>query len=173
MNQNISTLMDGEMSDEDAEFLLDRIKNDKQAQQEWLAFHLIGDVLRQPDHVTPCFIKNFSERLRTEPTILAPQAKRDSKTRYFAMSAVASIMAMAFLAWVSVQVDGGQLDRQPQQLALKLPDSLPLNNNLNNLSSDGMDDYLLAHHEYSPSTDVRGASSYIHTVSLVNTGTGR
>ncbi|MGV8933000.1 MAG: sigma-E factor negative regulatory protein [Gallionellaceae bacterium] len=170
MNQNISTLMDGEMSDEEAIVLLGRIKSDVQAQQEWRTFHLIGDVLRQPDHITPYFGDKFAERLRAEPTILAPQSRRDSKASYFAMSAVASIMAMAFLAWVSVQVDGGQLDRQSQQLALKMPDSLPLNNAL---SGEGMDDYLLAHHEYSPSTDVRGASSYIHTVSLVNTAAGR
>lgn len=170
MNQNISTLMDGEMSDEEAVVLLDRIKSDGQAHREWLTFHLIGDVLRQPDYIAPDFGADFFERLRAEPTILAPQARRDSRTSYFAMSAVASIMAMAFLAWVSVQVDGVQVVQQHEQLAQQIPETLPVSNALVN---DGMNDYLLAHHEFSPSSDVRGASSYIHTVSLLNTGADR
>jgi hypothetical protein len=36
-----------------------------------------------------------------------------------------------------------------------------------------MNDYLLAHQEYSPSTDVRGASSYIRTVSVKQTVAGQ
>ena len=56
MKQNISTLMDGELCGEDAEALLGRIKRDPQARQEWLTYHLIGDLLRQPDYIHPDYI---------------------------------------------------------------------------------------------------------------------
>ena len=50
MKQNISTLMDGELSGDEAEMLLGRIKRHPDAQQEWLTYHLIGDAMRQPDY---------------------------------------------------------------------------------------------------------------------------
>jgi len=42
--------------------------------------------------------------------------------------------------------------------------SLPVNETVN--------DYLLAHQEFSPSTDMRGAASYIRTVAVRQTGAG-
>lgn len=170
MNQKISTLMDGEMNDEEAVILLGRIKNDSQGHNEWMTYHLIGDVMRQSERIPKNLDASFYARLHAEPTILAPQPGRESRTKYFAMSAVASIMAMAFLAWLSVQVDGKQSDQQSQKWAQQMPASISVSSPLVN---DGINDYLLAHHEYSPSTDVRGASSYIHTVSFANTGAGR
>jgi sigma-E factor negative regulatory protein RseA len=159
MKQNISTLMDGELSGDEAEVLLGKIKRHPEAQQEWLNYHLIGDILRQPDFIPADMSAAFFERLHAEPTVLAPQAQRSSKASFFALSAAASIMAMAFLAWVSVQVVTEPVIQQAQQRPSALrPANFPTN--------DSMNDYLLAHQEFSPSTDVRGASSYIRTVTV-------
>jgi sigma-E factor negative regulatory protein RseA len=108
----------------------------------------------------------FFERLHAEPTVLAPFNQRSSKVGFFALSAAASIMAMAFLAWLSVQVDAEPAVQQAQQRpsALRIA-SFPVN--------EGMNDYLLAHQEYSPSTDVRGASSYIRAVYAKQTVAGQ
>ena len=166
MKQNISTLMDGELCGDEAEVLLGKIKLHPEAQQEWLNYHLIGDALRQPDYLPSHMSAAFFERLQAEPTVLAPHTRRSSKASYFALSAAASIMAMAFLAWVSVQVVTEPAVQQAQQRpgalrAAKFP------------SNDSMNDYLLAHQEYSPSTDVRGASSYIRTVSVKQSVAGQ
>lgn len=171
MKQHISTLMDGEMSDEDAEILLDKIKYDAKAQQEWLSFHLIGDALRQSDGLSRGVGNSFFERLHAEPTVLAPQRKRTAKANLFAMSAVASIMAMAFLAWLSANIDSSQIVRPSQRLLVQQSaDDFRMAGNPVN---EGMNDYLQAHHEFSPGTDVRGATSFIHTVAFRNAGVGR
>jgi len=159
MKQNISTLMDGELSGDEADVLLGKIKRHPEAQQEWLNYHLIGDALRQPDYLPNHMSAGFFERLHAEPTVLAPHAQRSSKASFFALSAAASIMAMAFLAWVSVQVVTEPVIQQAQQRPSALrPANFPTN--------DSMNDYLLAHQEFSPGTDVRGASSYIRTVTV-------
>jgi sigma-E factor negative regulatory protein RseA len=166
MKQKISILMDGELSVEETELLLLRIKQHPEARQGWQDFHLISDALRQPDFVHKDISASIFERLKNEPTVLAPNSKRNSKTSYFAMSAVASIMAMAFLAWLSVQIDSVPLHQQALQAANEMrPANLPVNEKIN--------DYLLAHQEYSPSTDMRGASSYIRTVSFRQAGAGQ
>lgn len=155
--------MDGELGDDEAEALLGRIKLDPLAHQDWATFHLIGDVLRQPNYIPEDWGTAFSERLKNEPTVLAPHSRLKNKASYFAMSAVASIMAMALLAWVSVQIDSDPSVLQSKQLAGQYSNVL---NDPGASINEGMNDYLLAHHEYSPSTDVRGASSYIRTVAV-------
>lgn len=166
MKQTISTLMDGELCEEEAELLLGKIKLNSEAQQEWRFYHLIGDALRQPDYVPGDISAAIIERLHAEPTVLAPQMKRSSKASYFAMSAVASIMAVAFLAWLSVQIDNVPTFQQARQQSNSMRTaSLPAN--------EGVNDYLLAHQEYSPSSDVRGAASYIRTVAYDQQGVGK
>lgn len=157
MKQDISALMDGELCGDEAEVLLGKIKRHPEAQQEWLTYHLIGDALRQPDDISMNMNAAFAERLHAEPTVLAPHRRRSSIAGVFAMTAVASIMAIAFLAWLSVNLDSEsaiQMARQPANAESNV--SLPIN--------EAMNDYLLAHKEFSPSSDVRGAASYIRTV---------
>lgn len=163
MKQNISTLMDGELCGDEAEVLLSRITSHPEVRQEWLTYHLIGDVMRQPDYVPGALKSGFFERLHAEPTVLAPHRKRSAQADFFALSAVASIMAMAFLAWLSVQIDSEPVPRQ-SSAALS---------NANFPVNDSMNDYLLAHHEFSPATDMQGAASYIRTVADRQSGAGR
>jgi len=166
MKQNISILMDGELCGDDAEVLIGKLKRHPEAQQEWLTYHLIGDVLRQPDYLPNDLGAAFFERLHAEPTVLAPHTKSRSKASFVAMSAVASIMAMTFLAWSAVQNDSGPTLQQARQNSnTVLVASNPMN--------EGMDDYLLAHQEFSPGSDVRGAASYIRTVAVKNIVAGQ
>lgn len=172
MKQNISTLMDGELCGDEAEVLLGKIKHQPEARQEWLTYHLIGDALRQPDYIPSAMSAAFFERLQAESTVLAPHRQRSSKAGIFAMSAAASIMAMAFLAWLSVQIDTGPAVQQAQQRPNVLRTAnFPIDANFP--TNDSMNDYLLAHQEFSPSTDVRGAASYIRTVSAKQTVAGQ
>jgi sigma-E factor negative regulatory protein RseA len=166
MKEKISTLMDGELCGEEAEQLLAKIKRQPDAKQDWQAYHLIGDALRQPDYVCNDISAGIFARLQLEPTVLAPHAQRTSKAGYFAMSAVASIMAIAFLAWLSVKVDN-----QPVYLQAKQTVNLAPASSLS--ANDGVNDYLLAHQEYSPSSDVRGAASYIRTVTYNQSAAGQ
>lgn len=163
MKNQISLLMDGELCDEDAEALLVTLRGNADAGKEWSTYHLIGDVLRQPDYISRDFAGKLAQRLREEPTVLAPPVKSPSRLAYFAMSAVASVMAMAFLAWMAMHIDDGQSARKPIQFAQQ-PATQQFSGAV--AANEAVNDYLLAHHEYSPNTDVRGASSYLRTVSV-------
>lgn len=160
MKEHISALMDGELFDDEAEALLDKLKRDPVSHEEWLSFHLISDALRQPDHVHADISAAMRERLKAEPTVLAPHGRRDQKVRWFALSAAASVLALAVVAWLSAQVGP---DVAPQ-IAMQQPA-----NNIRPASAN-MDDYLMAHQEYSPSNSVEGMTPYIRTVASVQGG---
>lgn len=158
MKQNISALMDGELFDDEAEALLDKLKRDPESQAEWDAYHLIGDALRQPDQTHINISAALRQRLQAEPTVLAPRGRTGQNARWFALSAAASVMALALVTWLSVQVGSEpvqQMAMQQQPPALR-PASFAANKRMN--------DYLMAHQEFSPSADVQGAASYIRTV---------
>ncbi|MDO8991327.1 MAG: sigma-E factor negative regulatory protein [Sideroxyarcus sp.] len=157
MKQEISALMDGELFEDQADALLDKLKRHPEAQQDWENYHLIGDALRQPDHICRSFEASFHERLQAEPTIIAPYNRTSQRIRNFALSAAASVMALALVAWLSLQVGN---EPAPQLATVQ-------QNTISSVrpASSQADDYLAAHQEFSPSADVRGAASYIHAVS--------
>jgi sigma-E factor negative regulatory protein RseA len=156
MKQEISALMDGEMFEDQADAFLDRLKRHPDVQQDWESYHLIGDALRQPDHICKSFGKSFHERLQAEPTVFSPHNRTSHRARNFALSAVASVMALALVAWLSLQVGN---EPAPQVAAVQ-QDSI----SAIRPASAQADDYLTAHQEFSPSADVHGAASYIHAV---------
>jgi sigma-E factor negative regulatory protein RseA len=156
MRQEISALMDGEMYEDQADVFFDRLKRHPEARQDWESYHLIGDALRQPDHICQSFGKSFHEKLQAEPTVFAPHNRTSQRIRNFALSAVASVMALALVAWLSVQVGS---EPAPQVATVQ-----PGNAGAVRPASTQADDYLMAHQEFSPSADVHGAASYIHAV---------
>ncbi len=154
MKQEISVLMDGEMFEDEAELFFDKLKRNPRATQDWSVYHLIGDALRQPEHIHCDISPAFRERLQAEPTILAPHTRRPQRVKHYALSAVASVMALALVAWMSMQVAS---EPAPQLAAVQ-------HNNAVRPAAFQANDYLMAHQEFSPSADVQGAASYIHTV---------
>lgn len=155
MKQEISALMDGEMFEDEAEALLGKLKRNPDARHNWEVYHLIGDILRQPEHIRCGFSESFHQRLQAEPTILAPRHRAPQQLKYYALSAVASVMALALVAWLSVQIAAEpvvQMAAIPQQDSPVRP------------AAYHVDDYLMAHQEFSPSADVQTAAIYLHTV---------
>ena len=158
MKKEISVLMDGELFEDEAEVLLDRIKRDPATHKDWEIFHLIGDVLRQPEHIHCGLSKRVRKLMQDEPTVLAPRSRAvKQKVRAFALSAAASLLAIGVVAWMSLQISP-ELSPQlaMQQIAIR-PANLQIRSDAN--------DYLMAHQEFSPSTDMNGGASYVHTVS--------
>lgn len=156
MKQEISALMDGEMFEDQADIFFDKLRRQPEARQDWESYHLIGDALRQPDHICKGFGKSFHERLQAEPTVFAPYNRTSQRVRNFALSAVASVMALALVAWLSLQVGS---EPAPQVAAAQVPQD-----NAIKPASAQADDYLMAHQEFSPSADVHVAAPYIHAV---------
>ncbi len=156
MKQEISALMDGELFDDDAEAILDKLKRNPDIHDEWRTYHLISDVLRQPDQVHVNISSAVRERLQAEPTILAPHSRVSHNAKWFALSAVASVMALMLVAWLSVQIGSEAIP----QIAMQQSNAV----HSASLPANGLDDYLMAHQEFSPSVGVYGMTSYVHTV---------
>jgi sigma-E factor negative regulatory protein RseA len=154
MKQEISVLMDGEMFEDEADVFLDKLKRHPEVDRDWASYHLIGDALRQPDHVNRDFMAAFHDRLQAEPTILAPRRRQQQRIKQYALSAAASVMALALVAWLSMQV--GQ-EPAPQMASVQ-------QQNMVRPVAFHASDYLMAHQEFSPSADVQGAATYIHSV---------
>ncbi len=158
MKQEISALMDGELFEDEAEGLFDRIKRDSDTHHDWALYHLIGDVLRQPEHIHCDLSGRVRERMQDEPTVLVPRSRAvKQKMRTFALSAAASLVAVGVVAWMSLQITPEAAPQLAMQQTALRPASMQILPKSN--------DYLMAHQEFSPSTDMNGGASYIRTVS--------
>jgi sigma-E factor negative regulatory protein RseA len=158
MKLKISVLMDGELFEDEAASLLDHIKRGSDVHKDWEVYHLIGDVLRQPEHIHCDLSARVRERLQDEPTVLAPRGRAvKQRMRTIALSAAASLSAVGVVAWMSLQISPEVAPQMAMQQTALLPVSMQIRTNSN--------DYLIAHQEFSPSTDMNGGASYIRTVS--------
>jgi sigma-E factor negative regulatory protein RseA len=161
MKQKISVLMDGEMFEDEAETLLDQIKRGSDVDNDWEMYHLIGDVLRQPEHIHCGMSNKIRERMEDEPVVFAPRVRAvKQRMRTFALSAAASLSAVGVVAWMSLQISPEVAPQLAMQQAAFRPASMQIKPDAN--------DYLVAHQELSPSADLNGGASYIRTVSYSN-----
>ena len=158
MKQKISVLMDGELFEDEADSLLDHIKRGSDVHNDWEIYHLIGDVLRQPEHIHCGLSSKVRERMEDEPTVLAPRVRAvKQRMRTIALSAAASLSAVGVVAWMSLQISPEVAPQLAMQQTAFRPASMQIKADSN--------DYLMAHQEFSPSADMNGGTSYIRTVS--------
>ncbi|WP_077297215.1 sigma-E factor negative regulatory protein [Aquaspirillum sp. LM1] len=109
MNEQFSALVDGELDDQHADTLLTRMKTDPDLQHNWNHYHLIGDALRQSQHLTMRVDQAVHDRLVDEPTVLAPRAQPAPVSRPGKVLRWAGYAMAASAALVAVMV-GGQWD---------------------------------------------------------------
>jgi len=199
----ISALIDGELDAHQSEQQFARLKNDVEARACWDTFHLIGDALRGERIVSGNLSGRLRERLAQEPTVLAPpRAKPATRVPAYAWSAAASLSAVALVGWMafnsplapqpdsvtssvassvapSVASSSASSSASPVSLSANAPAVAPVTPaaftpQLASVPSEGkMNEYLIAHQEFSPSTAIQGLAPYIRTVSATETGKGQ
>ena len=163
--ERISEFMDGELDDHEAAAQLRRLKEDPELRAAWGAYHLIGDAMRGEAGYSSDLVARISARLASEPTVMAPRPSMQLRNvRRVALSAAASIGGVALVVWLTL-FENPFIPRQ--DLALNQPSgaqtqlaATPANGAVN--------DYLLAHQQFSPSTAMQGVASYVRTVSGQN-----
>ncbi len=161
----ISELMDGELNEHQARQQLTRLKQDGELLHCWHTFHLIGDALRGGHALSQDFARRLTTRLAGEPTVLAPRRGGMKRAMTYALSAAASLSAVALVGWVAFfnnplapPVEIAKTPNIPPQ-AEASPTQLA------NVPSQGkMNEYLIAHQEFSPSTAIQGLAPYIRGV---------
>ena len=163
--ERTSALMDGELDARQSENEIARLGQDPAARSDWEVFHLIGDAMRGNRAMAAGVARRVSERLAQEPTVLAPRAKRPTRAVTYALSAAASLSAVALVGWVALQspARGGEQAAGTPPAPAAPADAAP---QLASVPSDGrMNDYLMAHQAFSPSTSLQGLAAYIRTIS--------
>lgn len=103
MGEDISRLMDGEISDAELDTVFAKLKQGK-GKATWDCYHLIGDTLRGGSAGNSGFSQRFAARLAEEPTVLAPQRSvRRAAARHplYAWAAAAGVAAVALVGWVT------------------------------------------------------------------------
>lgn len=172
--EHISALMDGELNESQMTQNLARLKEDPDLLDSWDTFHLIGDVLRGERVLSGVSRQSVSEKLASEPTVLAPRRRAPKKMMTYALSAAASLSAVAVVGWLAFF---NNPLAPPSEIATAPPNPPPLatpSPQLASVPSDGtMNEYLIAHQEYSPSTTIQGLAPYIRTVSGAQAATGQ
>ena len=169
----ISALMDGELDERQAREQLARLKQDQDLARCWQTFHLIGDALRGDHGLSHGFDQRLTVRLAAEPTVLAPRRSTARRVVAYALSAAASLSAVALVGWVAFV--NNPLAPQPEIAKAQIPPpAVTPSTPLASVPSAGkMNEYLIAHQEFSPSTALQGLAPYIRTVSSTQQGQGR
>lgn len=130
--EKISALMDGESVDLG---LISEVENEKDAQQTWQNYHLIGDVMRgdAPDNPNWDIASRVALALEDEPAhsnkvqpMLEEQpapttAKKGLPQWLTQFGQVAVAACVSFAVILGVQQYGGSVDGQPSQVAETLP----------------------------------------------------
>lgn len=185
MNEKLSALMDSELASAEADALVQALKSDPALQQNWHVYHLVGDSLRKLPQLSSTFDALLTQRLASEPTVLAPRLSKSPsllKAKFWptqlAVPLAASVAAFGLLGLLSWQVL--QVNRDPQipAIALTSPpavtsNSAPVSTPVQTakgparvmFSSAASNSYLLAHQEFSPSYAVEGFPAYARTLS--------
>ena len=193
MKTKISTFLDGELDSFESTEVIDALKCDAVARETWRLYHLISDALRDTVLRTEGFSARFSDRLAAEPTVLAPGRLPAERRRRVALSAGASVAAVALVGWLAFApvpelrpdvTPGLPLANAPRTAAAMQPAqaaSAPTVppaarqavvvqresalTQLPLMPAQTANDYLFAHQEFSPGMSLQGVAPYVRTVS--------
>jgi len=170
----ISEWMDGELDGKATRQQVERLKQDTELHHVWDTFHLIGDVMRGERALSLDFERRLGARLAGEPTVLAPRAHGARRYATYALSAAASLSAVALVGWLAFVNPLAPQPEIAQSQKASPPAPVPAEPQLASVPSDGtMNEYLIAHQEFSPSTEIQGLAPYIRGVSSLQPATGR
>lgn len=171
MKERISAFMDGETGAQEFEHALAAVREPGEALETWRMYHLISDAMRDTGLNSSGFAERVAARIAEEPTVLAPSALPQQaelptpagRQRWYALSAAASVAAIALVGWVALAPQPGEQPlvaqapaQKPAAVVVAEPANLPL--------TTAADDYLLAHQAYSPRNSFQGVAPYVRTV---------
>jgi sigma-E factor negative regulatory protein RseA len=160
--EKISAFMDGEIGGAEAAVQIKQLKEDPRLRAAWDTYHVIGDTMRgEKLWLSQRFAESFSQLLAKEPTVLAPHTRSPLQTtvRRFALPVAASVGGMMLVAWLA-------LFNNPfaprENVAVMTPTPMETKARV---ASGEVDDYLMAHQQFSSGATLPGVASYVRTVS--------
>jgi sigma-E factor negative regulatory protein RseA len=155
--EEVSLLVDGELDTDRVERVCDGLRAPA-AVETWVCYHVIGDTLRGQSMPVRGFAARFAERLAAEPTVLAPPRSRPAPAAV-ALAIAATAAAVAVVGWVALNTmpAGTEVVATAQQASMVRP---------SDARRPVVNEYLLAHQEYSPATAIAGVRPYLRAVAV-------
>lgn len=153
--EEVSLLVDGELDADRVERVCHGLRQTA-AVETWVCYHVIGDSLRGQCAPTPGFGGRFSAKLAAEPTVLAPPRTRPAPAAV-AWAIAATVAAVGVVGWVALTtmpVPPEAIATAQQAGAIRPADA----------RRPVVNEYLLAHQEYSPTTAIQGVRPYLRAV---------
>jgi sigma-E factor negative regulatory protein RseA len=183
--ERLSALVDDEISGHEILGEIKKLKNNQESLDIWSSYHLIGDAMRNElgQLHDPQMARLISQRLESEPAILAPAAikRHSNKKRALTGLVIAASLTAVAVVMVPQLINPGSSEA-PNQLASSK--QLPVGNqqpasNIIHVAEDGtrwellkkpkvesrLNDYLLNHQDLSPSSNIKGIMPYATFVS--------
>lgn len=175
----ISAFMDGEAGTAESRQTLLRLSRDADSQQVWNCFHLVGDVMRGDPVLRDDFMARMRSRIAEEPTQLAPRARwRAVADRAFAVAAalagVSVVVALVLTQNGLRPRDETAATRTTGQPALA--QVVPADAGTQTVAGANaaqVNEYLIAHQEFSPRTALQGVVPYARSVAAPQDGNRR
>jgi sigma-E factor negative regulatory protein RseA len=151
MTQEISSLMDGELAAQEAEFTIRSCSASEEHKETWLLYHTIGDAMRGQAPRRLALPAQLIEALGAEPTVLAPRRRLESSFTRIALAAAASVATIGVVGWLGMQ--GGQ--GGPAPIIAKSASAIRAVSNKSIVRESALDpkDYLAAHRQL-PSSEL-------------------
>jgi sigma-E factor negative regulatory protein RseA len=153
--EEVSLLVDGELDADRVERVCHGLRMPA-AVETWVCYHVIGDALRGQCEPISGFAARFSAKLDSEPTVLAPQRPRPAPAAV-ALAIAATVAAVGVVGWVAMTTMPApteQIATAQQASAVRPADA----------RRPVVNEYLLAHQEYSPATAIAGVRPYLRAV---------
>lgn len=174
--EQISAFMDSESGQAETRHTVLRLKQDAECYETWATFHLIGDTMRGDAMLRDGFLTRFRARMEHEPTQLVPRVTWRKSSEY-ALAVAASLSAVTVV--LALVLTNNPLRPQPELAAAPKIETATVARAETNprpasaARSGKVNEYLMAHQEFSPSTMLQGLAPYVRTVSESHDGDGR
>ncbi len=156
MKTEISCLLDNELETQRLQTVLTALHNDEELRSTWDRYLLIGDALRNTPGLATNLTFSVMAGLHGEPTVLAPPARKSANVLRNVAALAASLAGVAVVGWLALSPPASQT-----AIPLVAKSAKPAAAG----TSERMQEYLMAHQAYSPSSRIQGGASYIRTIS--------
>jgi sigma-E factor negative regulatory protein RseA len=103
MNQEISSLMDGELEPQEAERIIRACGLSEDHKDTWHLYHVIGESLRGQAPRTLARQGRVMAALEQQPTVLAPRRRMPASMGRVALAAAASVATIGVVGWIGMQ----------------------------------------------------------------------
>ena len=142
MSQDISALMDGELSEVETERVIKALRDDESLGSAWRGYHFIGDALRAEYDERHGLESRILAQLQHEPTVLAPRRLTPARILpRIALAAAASVATISVVAWLALVQEPS---KQPQVAQAPAAPAVAVSH---------VEPYLHAHKEFSAAPD--------------------